>query len=269
MPEENMWTEFCERIDLNFSLHLQVDAPRGHPHLLNIKGYKPKEAKIPENLSLIDVLATIIFDWNSAALHHLLNMENEEFYCDADWEEDSLDDSTLEKPAKFVYIHRLGEYIRVAIVGTNSDSEISYRICNEGKWEMKSAQYRQRSECNEYYITGLPEYLDDCKEVEEEMAQDMAKRFLVEGILADTQFPVYNYMPQAESAKEKSDGWRSNKTKDVRLESSGGSSRVKSSDTLLEEESNVKLTKRKAQVLVPQNSTQERAGSSRKRNRED
>ncbi|EDN96739.1 predicted protein [Sclerotinia sclerotiorum 1980 UF-70] len=50
------------------------------------------------------------------------------------------------------------------------------------------------------------------------MAQDMAKRFWVGGVLEDSRFPLWNYMSQAESAKEKSDGRRSKESKDIRLE---------------------------------------------------
>ncbi|KAF7872136.1 hypothetical protein EAF04_003061 [Stromatinia cepivora] len=225
-----MGTGFCERIDLNFTLDFPVDAPRGHPHLLKIKGHKSAQVKVPEDLSLVDVLATIIFEWKPAALHHLLNMEVEEFYCDASWEKGSLENST------------------------DSDSEISYRICNDGKWEIKSAQYRNSSTYNGYWVSQWPWDLVVCKDIDEEMARDMAERFLVEGVLKDIPFPICNYMPQAKSMKEKSDGRRSDKVKDVRLESSGGGSRTKSSDTLMEENSNAKLTEREAQVSMPQNS---------------
>ncbi|KAJ8071108.1 hypothetical protein OCU04_001449 [Sclerotinia nivalis] len=196
-------------------------------------------------------------------------MEIEEFYCDADWEEGSLESSTPEKLAKFVYIHRLGEYVRFAIVGTNSDGEISYRIGNDGKWEIKSAQHCRSSTYNDYWVIRLPRHLGVCEDIEKDMARDMAKRFLVKGALKDIRFPVRNFIPQAKIMKEKSNGRRSNRVKDVRLKSSGGSSRVKSSDTLMDEDSNVKLTEREAQVSMLQNSVQERAGPLRKRQRED
>ncbi|APA05932.1 hypothetical protein sscle_01g007020 [Sclerotinia sclerotiorum 1980 UF-70] len=184
MLKGNMGIGFCDPVDLSISLTL----PQMLLEYIRTSS-KPKDT------------TTIIFEWNPRALHHLLDMEIEEFYCDADWEENSLKDSTPGERAN-----------------THSDSEISYRICNGGKLEIKSAQLRQSLEYNDYYITRLPKYLDDCKDIEEEMAQDMAKRFWVGGVLEDSRFPLWNYMSQAESAKEKSDGRRSKESKDIRLE---------------------------------------------------
>ncbi|KAF7899134.1 uncharacterized protein EAF01_008347 [Botrytis porri] len=88
-----METEFCKKIDLNLniSIDLPADAPEGHPHLLNVKWPRndphPEKCKeirsmqieFPKDLSLIDVIATILFEWKPAALHHLLDLENEQF----------------------------------------------------------------------------------------------------------------------------------------------------------------------------------------------
>ncbi|KAF7942756.1 uncharacterized protein EAE97_006210 [Botrytis byssoidea] len=91
----------CQKVDLNLdiSIDLPANAPEGHLHLLNVKRprnnpqppkYKKRKSnqiEFPEDLSLVDVLATILFDWKPAALHHLLNVQNKQFYCAAAWTE--------------------------------------------------------------------------------------------------------------------------------------------------------------------------------------
>lgn len=125
-PQLNMEDEFCQKVDLNLdiSIDLPANAPQGHPHLLNVKRprnnpqppkYKKRKSnqiEFPEDLSLVDVLATILFDWKPAALHHLLNVQNEQFYCAAEWEQDNLEYDAWER---FVYVHRLGQYVRIAV----------------------------------------------------------------------------------------------------------------------------------------------------------
>ncbi|KAM0180019.1 hypothetical protein ACHAPF_002552 [Botrytis cinerea] len=92
-----MEDEFCKKVDLNLTININLlaDAPQGHPRLLNVKKpqknpiapkiekHKSRRIEFPEGLSLVDVLVTILFDWKPAALHHLLNVEDEQFYCAA------------------------------------------------------------------------------------------------------------------------------------------------------------------------------------------
>ena len=96
-PSLTMEDEFCKKVDLNLTININLlaDAPQGHPRLLNVKRpqknpiapkiekHKSRRIEFPEGLSLVDVLVTILFDWKPAALHHLLNVEDEQFYCAA------------------------------------------------------------------------------------------------------------------------------------------------------------------------------------------
>lgn len=98
-----MEDEFCKKVDLNLNININLlaDAPQCHPHLLNVKRpqknppapkvkrHKSRRIEFPEDLSLVDILATVLFDWKPAALHHLLNVENEQFYCAAKLERTS------------------------------------------------------------------------------------------------------------------------------------------------------------------------------------
>ncbi|KAM0150812.1 hypothetical protein ACHAQE_008777 [Botrytis cinerea] len=154
-----MADEFCKKVDLNLTININLlaDAPQGHPHLLNVKRpqknpiapkiekHKSRRIEFPEGLSLVDVLVTILFDWKPAALHHLLNVEDEQFYCAAKLER------TLryESWDRFI-VNRLGQYVRIATVGIVPGTEVSYRICNNKKWEIISARnYDTDENCTE------------------------------------------------------------------------------------------------------------------------
>ncbi|KAI9647399.1 hypothetical protein NHQ30_003784 [Ciborinia camelliae] len=195
-PASRKWN-----LDGDVTLDLPANAPRGYPHILQAD--MSNQAVVPEDLSLVDVLATIIFEWNPSALYHLLNIENEEFYC----------------------------AFECQIMGTDSDSEVSYRICNDRRREIKSAQDRHPG-------SDIP---------------SMVKRFL-EYLL----FSIWMYEPEVEGTKEKSSGRISIGLNDAGPGSRAGNRREKGFETPMNEDTNAKLTKIEAQT-----------GSLRKRRRDD
>ncbi|TGO62629.1 hypothetical protein BCON_0018g00220 [Botryotinia convoluta] len=276
-PRITMEDEFCKKIDLNLniSVDLPADAPQGHPHLLNVgrpqnnphlpkcKKRKSKQIEFPEDLSLIDVLATILFDWKPTALHHLLNVENEQFYCAAEWEEGSVKYNEWDR---FVYVHRLGQYVRIVISGIESGAKISYRICNNGKWKVMSAQEYDPTENRICLVPSDRVERCACKEIEKKMARRMAQQYLADIVLEDRIFPVIIYEPEAKSTKgQKSKGTTTSELNDVGRESNTGSS----SDTPMEGNTNLRFAELEAQVLVLQKSIEELTGPARKRRRED
>ncbi|KAM0149965.1 hypothetical protein ACHAPG_009094 [Botrytis cinerea] len=142
-----MADEFCKKVDLNLTININLlaDAPQGHPHLLNVKRpqknpiapkiekHKSRRIEFPEGLSLVDVLVTILFDWKPAALHHLLNVEDEQFYCAAKLER------TLryESWDRFI-VNRLGHELNDVELEPNTGS--SSDILMEGNLNAKVAE---------------------------------------------------------------------------------------------------------------------------------
>ncbi|KAF7880625.1 uncharacterized protein EAF02_007471 [Botrytis sinoallii] len=227
--------EFCKKVDLNISIDLPANAPQGHHHLLNIKRpqnnpHLPKSKKrksnqiqFPEDLSLIDVLATILFDWKPSALHHLLDVETEQFYCAAEWEAEYK--GKYIDPETFVYVHRLGQYVRIVIDDFELRTEVSYRICNDGKWKIMSAQEYEPTKKRMHPIPSERVERCACKEIEKKMARCMAQKYLADVILQDKIFPVLIYKPEVKSTKgQKSKATTTNEFNDVGGESSTGSS---------------------------------------------
>ncbi|TGO60679.1 hypothetical protein BOTNAR_0141g00210 [Botryotinia narcissicola] len=267
----------CQKVDLNLdiSIDLPANAPEGHPHLLNVKRprnnpqppkYKKRKSKqieFPEDLSLVDVLATILFDWKPAALHHLLNVQNKQFYCAAAWTEYIVE---YDESDRLAYVHRLGQYVRIVIDEMEFRAQVSYRICNNGKWKIMSAQEYRPMENRIHLIPSERVERCACKEIEKNMARRMAQKYLADGILQDRIFPVLIYEPEAKSTKErKSKATTTNELNDIGRESNTENS----SDTLMEGNISARVTELEAQVLVLQNSIKELIGPARKRSRGD
>ncbi|TGO33204.1 hypothetical protein BHYA_0260g00060 [Botrytis hyacinthi] len=268
-----MEDKFCKRIDLNLniSIDLPANAPEGHLHLLDVKRppnnpYVPKSKKrksnqiqFPEDLSLIDVLATILFDWKLTALHHLLDVETEQFYCAAELEEYKVKHNELDR---LLYVHRLGQYVRIVIDEIESRAEVFYRICNNGKWKIMSAQEYEPREKRIHLIPSERVRRCACKEIEKKMARRMVQQHLVDFILQDRIFPVLIYEPEAKSTKgQKSKATTTNELNDVGRESSTGSS----SDALMEGDKDLRVAELEAQVSVLQKSIEELTGPANKR----
>ncbi|TGO71219.1 hypothetical protein BELL_0605g00060 [Botrytis elliptica] len=227
--------EFCKKVDLNISFDLPANAPQGHPHLLNIerpqnnpdlpKSKKPKSNQIqfPEDLSLIDVLATILFYWKPTALHHLLDVETEQFYCAAEW---GVYGGKHIGPDILMYVHRLGQYVRIVeIEDLELRTEVSYRICNDGKWKIMSAQEYGSTIKRMHLIPSEGVERCACKEIEKKMARRMAQQYLADVILQDRIFPVLIYEPETKSTKgQTSKAVTTNELNDVGRGSSTGSS---------------------------------------------
>ncbi|KAM0142959.1 hypothetical protein ACHAO1_000793 [Botrytis cinerea] len=270
-----MEDEFCKKVDLNLTININLlaDAPQGHPHLLNVKRpqknhiapkiekHKSRRIEFPEDLSLVDVLVTIFFDWKPAALHHLLNVEDEQFYCAAKLER------TLryESWDRFI-VNRLGQYVRIATVGIVPGTVVSYRICNNKKWEIISARNYDTDKNCTYLVPSDPLKKCACEQIEKKMAQLIFQKILVDVVLQDRIFPVLIYEPEAKSKKGKeSKGCTTSEPNDVELEPNTGSS----SDILMEGNLNAKVAELEAQVSALQKSIKELTGPARKRRRED
>ncbi|TEY36931.1 hypothetical protein BOTCAL_0534g00060 [Botryotinia calthae] len=251
-----MEDDFFKNIDLNLNININLpkDAPQGHPHLLNVKRpqhnphppptkskkRKSRRIEFPDDLSLVDVLATIIFDWKPAALHHLLNVEDEQFYYAAEWEQGTVEYDVWDR---FMYVHRFGQYVRIAIVGIVTGAEVSYRICNNKKWEIVSAQNYDTEDNYKYWVPSDPINRCACKKIEKRMAQLIFQQFLVNVVLQNMIFPVLIYEPEPKSKKgKKSRGCTTTKLKDVGRESNTGSS----SDTLMEGNINARVAELEA-----------------------
>ncbi|KAF5876128.1 uncharacterized protein Bfra_002528 [Botrytis fragariae] len=237
---------FCKKIDLNLniSIDLPADAPEGHPHLPNVKRPRndihPEKCKeirstqieFPKDLSLINVIATTIFDWKPAALHHLLNLETNNFI----------------------------------IVGITAGAEVSYRICNDQKWEIISAQNHDTKDSCIYWVPLDPVKRCACDETEKRMAQLVSQQYLVDVVFQNMIFPVLIYEPEAKSTKrQKLKGFTTSELIDVWRESNTGSS----SDTLMEGNTNARVAELEAQILVLKKSIKELTGPARKRRWED
>ncbi|KAF7884939.1 hypothetical protein EAF00_010757 [Botryotinia globosa] len=268
-----LWPSFD--MPLKSLIDLPANAPEGHPHLLNVKrprnnpqppAYKKRKSnqiEFPEDLSLVDVLATILFDWKPAALHHLLKVQNEQFFCAAAWTEYTVE---YDESDTLAYVHRLGQYVRIVIDEMEFRAEVSYRICNNGKWKIMSAQDRRPLANRIHLIPSERVERCACKEIEKNMARRMAQRYLADGILQDRIFPVLIYEPEAKSTKEqKSKATAKNELNDIGRESNTESS----SDTLMEGNINARVTELESRVLVLQNSIKELIGPARKRRLED
>lgn len=122
----------AKRIDAKYrcEVNLPANAPSGNPHIIKWN-VGAKKDKIPHDLSPVDVVATILFEFHPSALSHLLDTEIEQFYCW--WEvdgrirdsEDNTKDNhstiSTEKATAdssfqgFTHIHRFGRFVRVGV----------------------------------------------------------------------------------------------------------------------------------------------------------
>ncbi|TGO23252.1 hypothetical protein BPAE_0138g00050 [Botrytis paeoniae] len=177
----------AKRVDVKYKckVNLPADTPSGHPHIIKWNSGVDKN-KVPHDLFTVDVIATILYEFNPSALSHLLDVQEGQFYC---WwetdghikesENDREDQSeTVDSESKesrdllldYIHIHRVGQFVRVGIIGYASrcfDLEVNYAICNEGNWEIVSSQ--NRSHDKEYYLyTSSP---DLCKAHDHKLAR--------------------------------------------------------------------------------------------------
>ncbi|TGO23253.1 hypothetical protein BPAE_0138g00060 [Botrytis paeoniae] len=258
-----MEDEFCQKVDLNLdiSIDLPANAPQGHPHLLNVKRprnkphppkYKKRKSnqiEFPEDLSLVDVLATILFDWKPAALHHLLNVENEQFYCAADGDQGSVECYEWDR---FI-LWKLAQMQRYLIV-----------FAMIKKWEIISAQNYGTEKTSMHWVPSDPKRRFACEKIEKRMAQLISPQYLVDVVLQDMIFPVLIYEPEAKCTKgQKSKATITNELNDVGRESNTGSS----SDSLMKGNKDLRVAELEAQVSVLQKSIEELTDPANKRRR--
>lgn len=151
-------------------------------------------------------------------------------------------------------------------MGIVPGTEVSYRICNNKKWEIISARNYDTDKNCTYLVPSDPLKKCACEQIEKKMAQLIFQKILVDVVLQDRIFPVLIYEPEAKSKKGKeSKGCTTSEPNDVELEPNTGSS----SDILMEGNLNAKVAELEAQVSALQKSIKELTGPARKRRRED
>jgi len=67
------------RFDLRLNIDLPAHAPAGCPHLIDINAIT--ELEIPDDLTLVDAIVTLLFKWDARCLQDLLDLSREDFYC--------------------------------------------------------------------------------------------------------------------------------------------------------------------------------------------
>ncbi|KAF5876130.1 uncharacterized protein Bfra_002530 [Botrytis fragariae] len=187
MADSSIKEGTAKRLDVKYKckVNLPADTPSGHPHIIKWNAGVDKD-KIPRDLFTVDVIATILYEFNPSALSHLLDVQEGQFYCW--WEanghikesENGREDQseTVDSESKesgdllpeYIHIHRVGQFVRVRIVryvGRFFDLEVNYAICDKGKWEIVSSQNRSHDE--KYYLyTSSP---DLCKAHDHKLAR--------------------------------------------------------------------------------------------------
>lgn len=145
-------------------------------------------------------------------------------------------------------------------MGIDAGAEVSYRICNDKRWEIISAQnYDAKDNCT-YWVPSDLKKRAACKKIEKRMAELISQRYLVDVVLQDMNFPVLTYEFGAEKSKICPASELNNLRREPNTESS--------SDSLMEGNINARVTELEAQVLVLQNSIKELVGPAGKRRRE-
>ncbi|KAF7899135.1 uncharacterized protein EAF01_008348 [Botrytis porri] len=164
----------AKRVDVEYEckFNLPADAPSRHPHIIKWNAGGDKH-KVPRHLFTVDVIATIPYEFNPSALSHLLDVQAGQFYCW--WEtnghiKESKNNKEYQSGAvnseskksgnllflDYIHIHRVGQIVRVEIVGSASRSsnlEVTYAICDEGNWEIVSSQDQSHYNLDEgYYL---------------------------------------------------------------------------------------------------------------------
>lgn len=109
------------RVDLDFTIKLPANAPDGLSHL--IEANREQDGKSTTELTVADVICTMIFKCNPVALHDLLNIDIDESLYSLD----TCDDS------KRGYVARSGNGIEVSIFATTLTAVLGLleRLCHQ------------------------------------------------------------------------------------------------------------------------------------------
>lgn len=82
MADSSLKEGTAQRVDIEYEykVNLPADAPSGHPHIIRWIAVVDKD-KVPHDLFTVDVIATILYEFNPSALGRLLDVQASPFCC--------------------------------------------------------------------------------------------------------------------------------------------------------------------------------------------
>ncbi|KAJ8071110.1 hypothetical protein OCU04_001451 [Sclerotinia nivalis] len=133
---------YVRKVNLNFTIKLPANAPVDHPHIIEIS---PKDdAKATSDLSVVDVICTVMFKCNPQALHDLLNKKRKKSYYSLDTDDGS----------NHGYVSRRGEIVDIFLCDrvANKEHNVKFKIFDDGSWacldSLGHLDPRERSDIN-------------------------------------------------------------------------------------------------------------------------
>ncbi|KAF7872138.1 hypothetical protein EAF04_003063 [Stromatinia cepivora] len=112
------------KVNLNFTIKLLANAPIDHPHLIEISN--KDDARATSDLSVVDVICTVMFKCNPQALHDLLNKKRKKSYYSLDTDDGS----------NHGYVSRRGEVVDIFLCDrvANKAENVKFKISDDGSW---------------------------------------------------------------------------------------------------------------------------------------